>query len=119
MVQEGDIMISISLGERKIGKKPGETTVILDGKLETGSIFIIDLLRRLEETRGTSATTWIPSKRVREYLAIKNVVKVINDKGDCILSSKSKKGKTLVNNPATFLKVRIQRKLKEAQNARD
>ena len=80
-------------------------------------MYIINLLRKLEEIRGTSASIWIPSKRVREFLAQKNVVKVINVRGDCILPVKTKKGKSLVNNPATFLKLRIQRALKEAQDA--
>ena len=110
-------MIRIELGERKIGRKPGETTVVLDGAIETGARFIIDLLRRLEETRGTSATTWVPSRKVREFLAAKNIIVVVNAKGDCILPSRTKKGKTLVNNPATALKIRIQRKLKEIQDA--
>lgn len=109
-------MISIKIGERKVGKNPGETTVILDGVLETGSIFIVSLLRQLEETRGTSASVWIPSKRVRGFLASKNVITVIDKQGHCVLSKKSKKGKLLVNNPATFLKVRIQKALKEARD---
>src|SRR5210317_1996951 len=110
-------MIRLKLGERKIGIRNSISTVILNGELELGAAYIIDILRRLEETKSTNATIWIPSPRVRKYLERKNIVRVMNARGDCSLPLKTKKGKILVTNPATSLKTRIQRLLKEEQNA--